>query len=72
MTNPILRRLSRPGTTGRVAADLLAKHIGPGTNEAHCRQAVEALQRMKDRDTVLPARVVAALTASDKGHCAAA
>jgi hypothetical protein len=51
MTNPVLRKL-RSGKVGAAEiANLLAKHIGDGSNESHCQSAVEALSRIRDDGT---------------------
>ena len=67
--NPILKRLSQPGISSSTIADLLQKHIGAGSNEEHCRQALEALRKVKDQRTVAPARVLAMLLANGNNQC---
>lgn len=47
MVNPILKKLSCPRLSAAEIATLLEKHIGSGSNETHCVQAIEAISRIK-------------------------
>lgn len=69
MANPILRKLSKPGLSNNEIADLLEKHIGHGENEAHCRDACDALRRIKNEEVSVPARVIVALLNGLESEC---
>ncbi len=45
--NSILRKLSGPPRSLADMADLLETHIGDGTNEFDCKEALEALCRVR-------------------------
>jgi hypothetical protein len=45
--NPVLEKLSGPPKSLAEVADMLDDHIGDGTDEARCREAVEALRRVR-------------------------
>lgn len=51
MTNPVLRKLRSGKVRAAEVADLLAKHIGDGSNESHCQSAVDELRRIRDDGT---------------------
>jgi hypothetical protein len=53
MTNPILKKLSKPGLQASEIAALLEKHIGDKSSEFICSQAFEAVARLKDERLVL-------------------
>lgn len=46
--NPVLRKLSSQTLSAGQLASLIQKHIGPGTSEEQCRQAVDALKRIRN------------------------
>ena len=69
MANPVLKKLSKPGIPDSEIADLLEKHIGMGSNESHCRDAFEALRRIKNHDSVAVARVVSLLVSNGSNYC---
>ena len=48
MTSPTLKALSRKSLTPVEIADLLQKHIGDGSSDFVCQQALDALRRLKD------------------------
>lgn len=45
--NPLLGKLTGPLRTPADVADLLERHIGDGTDELRCREALAALQRIR-------------------------
>ena len=47
MTNPVFEKLSGPPRSLADVADLLEQHIGDGSDPARCREAFDALQRMR-------------------------
>ena len=69
MTNPVLKSLSRQGLSRSEIADLLEKHIGPGTNELHCKEAFDALNRIRDLQVGIPARVTGLLIGNGSNYC---
>lgn len=48
MTNPVLRKLSSRKLLPRDMADLMQKHVGDGENEGYCREACDALGRIRN------------------------
>jgi len=56
---PTLRALSRKFATRAVLADLLAKHAGADRNPYHCRQALNALDRIHDEELRAKLQVLA-------------
>ena len=46
-TNPLLDKLTGPPRSLADVADMLERHIGDGMDEAHCRQAIDALERIR-------------------------
>lgn len=69
MANPILKKLSKPGISNSEIAKLLQKHIGTGLNEAHCKDAFEALNRIKLKPVANIARVVGMLAGNGSNYC---
>ncbi len=61
MTNSILHKLRQSKTTVGEAGKLLAQHIGPGTNEMHCEEALAAVATARNESVKSQARVVALL-----------
>lgn len=49
MVNPILRKIRKPNLTSIDIADLLEKHIDDGSNRAHCKEAYEACQTIRNK-----------------------
>jgi hypothetical protein len=45
--NPLLAKLGGPPRSLADMADLLESHIGDGTSEKRCKEAVEALQKIR-------------------------
>ena len=69
MTNPVLKKLSKPCQPASALADLLQKHIGDGSNEHHCKEAFEALVRIKNRKLAIPAQVLGRLISNGSNYC---
>lgn len=59
MTNPVLKKLSRPNLTHKRIAGLLEKHIGPNNIEVQCKDAYNALSRIKDSGANSLSKIVA-------------
>jgi hypothetical protein len=45
--NPTLKGLAKSGLSKTEIANLIEKHIGPGTNEWHCEEALKELRRLR-------------------------
>ena len=45
--NPILQQLSGPPRSLADVADLLERHIGDGSDDRPCREAIEALRKLR-------------------------
>ena len=69
MTNPVLKKLSRPGLTRVEIAELLEKHIGSCSNEWHCQEALDALRRIKEEGVKVPVLVAIRLTEDGSRSC---
>ena len=69
MANAVLKKLSSRNISNSIIADLLEKHIGDGSNEYHCRQAFEALVRIKEQRTTIPAFVLCRLLRNGNNYC---
>lgn len=46
--NPILKKVTGKRVTPKDIGDLLEKHLGLNPNEFHCKQALEAIDRIQD------------------------
>ena len=63
--NPVLRQLAL-ATTASEIADLLEKHVGDSCNNAHCKEAYDALvQKVKSEDARRFAAFVRAVDGSE-------
>ena len=67
--NPILKKLAAPDLTPCKIANLLQKHIGDAPNEVNCKQAFEALHRLKSREFAIPTQVLARLSGNCSNYC---
>jgi hypothetical protein len=67
--NPTLRKLSDARLTPIEIATLLEKHIGSGSDDFHCRQALDALERIPTDAPHVAARVLARLVETDASPC---
>ena len=45
--SPILRNLTGPPRSLADVANMLERHIGDGTDEARCKEAIDALRRIR-------------------------
>lgn len=64
MTPPTLKALSRHGLTSLEAAKLLQKHIGDGSSEWTCQQALAELRRLKNQSDLVIGKVTIRLFSS--------
>lgn len=48
--NPVLKKLARPDITAAEIAESIRKHIGESGSEYHCQEAVEAINKIRDRN----------------------
>ena len=69
MTNPVLRKLGSPKLSARDIADLLQRHIGDGSNESHCKDACEALRRIRNEETRAVVQLTAVISRTCNNYC---
>lgn len=69
MTNSTLKKLSHRNISPVEIADLLEKHIGENPNEYCCKQALDALVRIKNININITTRATHRILGSDTNHC---
>jgi hypothetical protein len=69
--SPTLRKLSKRGLGALEAAELLRRHVGDAPAERHCRDAIDALTRIRDTELNAVTRVLARMANPSADPCAA-
>lgn len=67
--NPVLKKLRNRKLSPSDIADLLERHIGDGLNEAHCRDACDALHTIGHEKANSYARVIKAMLDYEPNKC---
>ena len=67
--NPTLKKLSSPNLSRFDIASLLERHIGEGSSQFHCEEAVAALRRIRHEETNVAVRIIARLLDTETDPC---
>ena len=67
--NPVLRELYGPRRSIADVADLLERHIGDGTDRDRCKEALEALRRVRGQNPTYYLRIALRALDADTEPC---